>query len=304
MHNAYEKDKYAYFVDALDSGAALVELDVWTNRFGWGWRVAHDSPVWNDNNCENASSPEDLRTGPRDQGLAGCLADMRAWHQADPDHPPVLVKLEMKDGFNDVGGRGPDELDALLHSYLGDAVYGPGDLVGDDHATLDAAAQAGAWPARDALTGKFLFELIPGTVEEQNPLDTLWTDEEYARHLDTLAADGRLGEAAAFPAVHGAEPGDPRTTRYAAELRPWFVVFDGDASAYTRGGIDTGWYDERGYLLVMTDAHGVAPPIDSVHPTEQQARDRVELLAGEHASFATSDWYPLPQVLSTVVPRG
>lgn len=304
VHNAYEKDKYPYLADALDSGAALVELDVWTNDLGYGWRVGHTSPFWNDNNCENAGSPAELRTGPRNTNLSGCLADLRAWHQAHPGHRPVVVKLELKDGFRDVSGRGPDELDALLNDYLGDAVFGPGDLTGGDYATPDAAARAGAWPAREAMAGKFLFELIPGTVEENDPFDTLWTDREYALHLRDLAAAGRLDEAAAFPAVHGAQSGDPRVQRYAAALRPWFVVFDGDASAYVDGGLDTAWYDDNGYLLIMTDAQNVAPAIDATHPTEQQARDRVARLAAEHASIASTDWYPLPDVLQMTLPRG
>jgi hypothetical protein len=304
VHNAYEKDKYPYLADALDSGAALVELDVWANDFGAGWRVGHTSPFWNDNNCEAAATPADLRTGPRDQDLSGCLADLRAWHQAHPGHRPVVVKVEMKDGFRDVSGRGPDELDALLNRYLGDAVFGPGDLTGDGYPTPDAAARAGAWPERSAMAGRFLFELIPGTLEEDDPFDTLWTDREYALHLKSLAAAGRLDEAAAFPAVHGAEGGDPRTSRYEAALRPWFVVFDGDASAYVDGGLDTAWYDDNGYLLIMTDAQKVSPAIDGTRPTEQQARDRVTRLAAEHASIATADWYPLPQVLQMVVPRG
>lgn len=304
VHNAYEQEKYGYFADALDSGAALLELDVWTNSLAKGWRVSHSSPTGNANNCANAATSAGLRTGPRDQYLDGCLADMRAWHDAHPGHRPILVKIEMKDGFNDRGGRGPDELDALLTRRLGDALFRPADLTGSAHATLDEAVRAEGWPDRSALAGKFLVDLIPGTVEERNPADHLWTDEEYATHLRDLAAAGRLGEAGAFPAVHGAEGGDPRTERYAPSLRPWFVVFDGDASAYADGTIDTAWYQEHGYLVVMTDAHKAAPPIDGTHPTEQQARDRVRHLAAAHASIATADWYPLPQVLSMVVPRG
>ncbi|MBI0299617.1 hypothetical protein JBE04_35465 [Streptomyces sp. PRKS01-29] len=303
VHNAYEEAKYPYFADALDSGASLLELDVWTNAFGAGWRVSHSNPLGNDNNCENAGGPGELRTKPRDQSLAGCLADMRAWHQAHPGHRPILVKVEMKDGFNGKKGRGPADLDALLGTTLGDAVLRPADVVGG-HATLDEAVQAGGWPSRAALAGKFIVELIPGTVEENNPLDTLWTDREYATHLRDLSAAGRLGEAAAFPAVHGAAPGDPRARYTDAALRPWFVLFDGDASTYVTSGIDTAWYDDRHYLLIMTDAHNVAPPIDGTNPTETQARDRVSELAARHASFATADWYPLPSVLSTVVPRG
>lgn len=302
VHNAYEKDKYEHFADALDSGASLLELDVWTNVVGKGWRVSHSNPTGNDNNCENASSADELRTGEDDQNLDGCLADMRAWHDANPGHRPVLIKVEMKDGFYDKADRGPDELDALLGEKLGDALFRPADVTGKA-ATLDEAVGSTGWPERDAMAGKFLVELIPGTVEEGNPADDLWTDEEYASHLKDLAAKGTLGEAGAFPAVHGAEKGDPRTERYDEELRPWFVVFDGDAATFA-DGIDTGWYQEHGYLTVMTDAHKVDPEIDNTEPSEQEAGDRVKQLAASHASFATSDWYPLPKILSMVVPRG
>ncbi|MFE0136854.1 phosphatidylinositol-specific phospholipase C domain-containing protein [Streptomyces sp. NPDC059037] len=303
VHNAYEKAKYPYFADALDSGAGMLELDVWTNVFGSGWRVSHSNPVGNDNNCENAASPAELRTKARNQSLAGCLADMKSWHDAHPGHRPILVKVELKDGFQARNGRGPADLDALLKSKLGDAVYRPGELVGG-HATLDDAVRSDGWPQRSALAGKFIVELIPGTVEQGNPADTLWTDREYATHLRDLAAAGRLGEAAAFPAVLGAEAGDPRGRYADAAIRPWFVLFDGDASAYAGGGIDTRWYADRRYLVVMSDAHNVAPAIDAVNPTEAQARERVALLARGHASIVSSDWYPLPGVLSTVLPRG
>ncbi|WP_423247148.1 hypothetical protein [Streptomyces pratisoli] len=46
------------------------------------------------------------------------------------------------------------------------------------------------------------------------------------------------------------------------------------------------------------------PAIDGTNPTEVQARDRVALLAGRNASVVSADWYPLPGVLATVVPRG
>lgn len=303
LHNAYEKAKYPYFADALDSGAAMLELDVWTNVFGGGWRVSHSNPVGNDNNCENAASPGELRTKSRNQSLAGCLRDMRAWHDAHPGHRPLLVKVELKDGFQGRYGRGPADLDALLTSVLGDAVYRPGRLAAG-HATLDDAVRDKGWPSRTELAGKFVVELIPGTVEQGNPADTLWTDREYATHLRDLAAAGRLDRAAAFPAVLGAQAGDPRGRYADASIRPWFVVFDGDAAAYAGGGIDTRWYADRRYLVVMTDAHNVAPAIDGTRPTEAQAQERVALLARRHASIVSADWYPLPGVLSTVLPRG
>ncbi|WP_405801361.1 phosphatidylinositol-specific phospholipase C domain-containing protein [Streptomyces sp. NBC_01506] len=303
VHNAYEKTAYPYLADALDSGAGMLELDVWTNVFGASWRVSHSNPLGSNSNCVNAANAGELRTKARDQGLPGCLADMKAWHDANPGHRPILVKVELKDGFQGKGGRGPAQLDALLGSTLADALYRPADLVGGS-ANLDSAVRERGWPARSALAGKFVFELIPGTVEQQNPLDTLWTDREYATHLRDLAAAGRLGDAAAFPAVLGAAAGDPRTRYADATIRPWFVVFDGSASTYAAEGFDTAWYDQRHYLVVMTDAHAVAPAIDGTNPTEAQARDRVSLLAGRHASIVSADWYPLPSVLATVVERG
>ncbi|WP_434600613.1 phosphatidylinositol-specific phospholipase C domain-containing protein [Streptomyces sp. A5-4] len=302
VHNAYEKAKYPYFADALDSGAALLELDVWTNVFGSNWRVSHSNPFGNDNNCENAANADQLRTKARNQNLGGCLADIKAWHDAHPGHRPIVLKLELKDGFQGKNGRGAAQLDALLGEKLGDALYRPADLAGG-HGTLDTAVRADGWPARSALAGRFVVELIPGTVEEGNPADTLWTDREYATHLRDLAAAGRLRDAAAFPAVHRAEGGDPRVRYADASIRPWFVVFDGDASAYTGGSVDTGWYARNRYFLIMADAHNVVPAIDGTNPTEAQAIERLSLLAGRHASIISADWYPLPRVLAAVVPR-
>ncbi|QXE38545.1 hypothetical protein KQY30_34270 [Streptomyces sp. GMY02] len=303
VHNAYEKSTFPYFADALDSGAGMLELDLWTNVFGASWRVSHSNPLGNDNNCVNAANVGELRNKAQNRDLAGCLADIKVWHDANPGHRPIVLKLELKDGFLGTAGRGPAALDALLTSKLGDALYRPADLVGG-HSDLDQAAQAGAWPTRAQLAGKFIVELIPGTVEEQNPFDTLWTDREYATYLRDLKAAGRLREASAFPAVHNAAAGDPRTRYADASIRPWFVFFDGDASAFTGGSIDTSWYAQRNYFVLMTDAHNVPPAIDGTNPTEQQARDRLALLAQRNASLISADWHGLKPVLQSVVARG
>jgi hypothetical protein len=304
VHNSYEKATFPYFADALDSGASLLELDLWTNGGGPDWRVSHMNPVASDSNCVGAQDASGLRSGLRDQGLRGCLADMRAWHEADPEHPPVMIKLELKDGFTTGYGRGPADLDALILGTLGDAVFTPSDLMGESYSSPDAAVTDRGWPSMSEMNGKFLFELIPGTIEEGNPLDTEWTDRQYATHLRDLSAAGLVQLGAAFPAVHRASPGDPRIDRYADPgIRPWFVIFDGDALDYTSGVVDPQWYHDRGYLLVMTDAHKVAPQIDGVHATEAEASERLDRLAGDHASYITADWSRLPNVLSTVVPR-
>ncbi|MEU6221672.1 phosphatidylinositol-specific phospholipase C domain-containing protein [Streptomyces sp. NPDC047022] len=304
-HNAYDKSKYTYFAQALDSGASLLELDVYVDTITKRWRVSHSNPWGDDNNCENAKTPGDLYSKARDQDLGSCLDNIAAWHQLHPDHRPIVFKVEMKVGFYGKGGLGPDQFDALVASKLGNIVYKPSDLLGSTYPTLDAAAKANAWPSRDALKGKVMFELIPGTVEMKNPFDHYWTDQEYGEHLRDLYAAGNISRAEAFPAVLGAASGDPRTSRYDASIRPWFVFFDGDAATYVNNGYDTSWYDTGHYILIMTGADGVSPAISSTNPTDAEVASRLSLLASRHASLITSDWSAKsPSVLSSVTARG
>ncbi|MFF7332668.1 Ca2+-dependent phosphoinositide-specific phospholipase C [Streptomyces sp. NPDC008150] len=304
-HNAYDKAKYTYLAQALDSGASLLELDVYTDSLTRRWRVSHSNPFGNDNNCEAADAPGELYGQVRNQDLGGCLDNIAAWHQLHPDSRPIVFKVEMKNGFNNNAGLGPDEFDALVASKLGDIVYKPSDLLGSGYSTLDAAARADAWPTRDALRGKVLFELIPGTVEQANPFDTYWTDEEYGDHLRDSYAAGTIAAAQAFPAVLGASAGDPRTGRYDASIRPWFVAFDGDAATYVDNGYATSFYSTNHYLLIMTDAADVSPAISSTAPTDAEVAARLSLLAADHASIVTSDWSTKSAaVLGSVTARG
>jgi hypothetical protein len=298
VHNAYQKATFPYLADALDSGAGLIELDVWADSWSRQWRVNHEL-FGQSNNCTS----DGLRTGNRDRGLTECLANMKLWHDAHPGHRPIIIKVEFKNGFDSRVGLGPADFDRLVAARLGDAIYRPADLLGN-YRTLDEAALADNWATRSQLAGKFLFEIIPGTFERGNPFDHLWTDTEYGQYLRDLATAGHIGSAQSFPAVLDAAAGDPRTRYPDPAIRPWFVFFDGSASAYAGGGIDAAWYDSRHYHLIMTDAAGVAPPIDSTHPSAAEASARVALLARAHASVVTADWSSLPQVLAMVAPRG
>ncbi|MFJ9520038.1 phosphatidylinositol-specific phospholipase C domain-containing protein [Kitasatospora sp. NPDC101801] len=303
LHNTYDPAAFAQLARSLDTGTSLIELDAWTDTVTKEWKVSHSNPLGNSNNCVAATDASQLYGGGTNKNLEHCLDDIRLWLGAHPRSGPLVVKLELKGGFAANRGMGPAQLDALIAAHLGSRVFRPADLLGS-YATLDDAARAGNWPSRSALAGRVLVDVIPGTVEEQNPFDTLHTDVEYGRYLRDLAAAGRVGQAQVFPVVHGAAAGDPRGRYGEADLRPWFVVFDGDAAAYLAGNIDTSWYQARHYLLVMTDAHNVAPAISGTAPTADQARARVTQLAAAHASIATSDWRSLPEIQSLVLPRG
>ncbi|WBO63740.1 phosphatidylinositol-specific phospholipase C domain-containing protein [Streptomyces camelliae] len=305
-HNAYDKSKYTYFAQALDSGASLLEIDIYADSVNRRWRVSHSSPLGNDNNCEDAKTPGELYSKDRNQDFGSCLDNIAAWNQLHPDHPPIVFKIEMKVGFNNDVGLGPDEFDTLIDQKLGSSVYKPADLLGSSYSTPDAAAKANAWPSRDSLKGKFLFEVIPGTVEMNNPFDHYWTDQEYGDHLRDLYAAGNIARAEAFPAVLGAAGGDPRASRWTSDtsIRPWFVFFDGDAATYVNSGYDTSFYSTNHYILIMTDAYNVSPAISSTTPTDAEVAARLALLAGDHASIITSDWSgKSASVLSSVVTR-
>lgn len=303
VHNTYNPADYPFLAQALDAGTGMIELDTWTDVFTQEWKVSHDSPTSNNNNCVNASKPADLYTGGANKDLGSCLDDVRVWLAAHPNAGPLFIKVEMKNGFEANLGMGPSQFDSVVSAHLGSALYRPANLLGGSFGTLDAAAKANAWPTRAQLAGKAIVYVIPGTVELANPFDHLHTDVEYATYLKNLAAAGNVGQATTFPCVLGAASGDPRAQYGDTTIRPWFVFFDGDAATYA-GGIDTSFYDTNHYILTMTDAQNVPPALDDTNPPVAAAQARVALLATDHASVVSNDWSGLPAVLAEVLPRG
>ncbi|MDM4719444.1 phosphatidylinositol-specific phospholipase C domain-containing protein [Micromonospora sp. WMMA1363] len=305
IHNTYEQTSFDYLAAALDTGTSMIEIDIWPNIFTQKWKVSHDEPLSNNNNCTTGSTLADLYTGSRNKHFSDCLDNVRVWLDAHPDSGPLMIKIEPKLGLATAFGMGADQIDSLIRSHLGDRVFRPADLLakpgGGWYQTLDQAARAGNWPTREQLAGRVLFNIIPGTAENRNPFDWWPTNEQYAGHLRNLAAAGKIDKAQIFPTAMGTSGGDPRD-RYDATVRPWFVVFDSGASGWLNR--DTTWFADNNYLLVMTSAHAVQPAISGTNPTEDEARDRLLLLAAANASIITSDWTKLPQIQSMVVPRG
>jgi hypothetical protein len=310
IHNTYnDKSTYTYLANALDTGTSLVELDTWANVFTHKWNVSHSNPIGSDNNCVQASTAADLYTGDRNQNLDSCLDDIRIWLQAHPSANPLMVKIEMKDGFNSSIGLDATEFDGYVKAHLGSVLYTPKDLLtkpdGSLYPDLDTAAKADNWASRSSLAGKAIVEIIPGTVEQSVDPASSWVDVVYAQHLKDLQAAGQIAQAAVFPSVLGAQAVDPRTRYSDTTLRPWFVVFDADAGAWVSDG-DTEWYNANHYLTVVTDAYDVSPALSSSAPSLADAQARVALLAADGASYVSTDWITAPGdgVLGEVLARG
>ncbi|MET8714885.1 phosphatidylinositol-specific phospholipase C domain-containing protein [Streptomyces sp. NPDC004735] len=300
LHNTYEPAAFRYLAHGLDTGTGMIELDTWPDTTSRQWKVSHSHPNRNVNNCTPATTPAQLYSGNTHANLETCLDDIRIWLRAHPGAGPLVVKLELKAGFATGRGMGPSQLDALIAAHLGAAVFRPADLLakpaGGSYPTAADAARANNWPTRSELAGRVLLYAIPGA-------HTPHPDVELGRHLRELAATDNIARAQVFPAVHGATIAYPRTAYNDTDIRPWFVVFDGDAATYLDNR-NTTWHDTNHYLLIMTDAYKVTPAISTTRPTPAQARARIQQLAAAHATIVSSDWRHLPDAQSLVLARG
>lgn len=106
----------------------------------------------------------------------GCLQELRNWSDANPDHVPVFILLEIKQsGFSmfpnstevlTYTAAAMDALDAELVNELGrDKLITPDDIRGDFE-TLEEAVLAHNYPRVEDSRGKFVFLMLPTSNEE------------------------------------------------------------------------------------------------------------------------------------------
>ncbi|MCR5879111.1 phosphatidylinositol-specific phospholipase C1-like protein [Phenylobacterium sp. J367] len=98
--------------------------------------------------------------------FADCLGEIRAWSQAHPDHVPLLILLNLKEGPTGVPGgvvapvfdaAAMDRIDAEIRAAFPETALITPDSVRGRHPTLKAAVAAGAWPTLGAARGKVMF---------------------------------------------------------------------------------------------------------------------------------------------------
>ncbi len=103
--------------------------------------------------------------------LVACLTEVKTWSDANPQHVPIAINIQFKDGplIFDVPDQAVPEkwtadamdgLDAEITSIFDeDQLITPDDVRGD-HATLEEAVLAKDWPTLGESRGKVLFLMI------------------------------------------------------------------------------------------------------------------------------------------------
>lgn len=132
---------------AASQGVRQFELDLWFDDDTGGYEVLH-IPF--------------LDEGTTCRALTDCLGVLKGWSDANPDHHPLFVLVEVKDGWDEhVGPSRLDALDeALLSVWPEDRLVTPAFVQGDA-ATLRDGVAAG-WPTLGVLRGRALFVLHEG----------------------------------------------------------------------------------------------------------------------------------------------
>ena len=203
--------------------------------------------------------------------LVRCLEEIHDWSNANPNHLPIMIMIEMKEeSVVDAAAAGGieidieldwaepiamtpellDSLDAEIRSvFAPDQIVEPDDVRGDAP-PLDEAVRTVGWPTRDASRGKVLVAM---------------TDGGRIRDLYTAGAPALEGR----PIFTNAMPGEPDAA---------FVRFDDP----TDPGLDQAALD--GYIIrTRTDS----PTADA--RTNDTSRRDAAFASGAH--FLSTDYY-------------
>ena len=165
--------------EELDAGARQLELDVVRDPeggrfakpptvFGKGivptpaWAAAMAKPGYKVMHMQDVDFRSTCPT------FVECLTQIRTWSKAHPDHAPILILLNAKDGPSSFpnGVAAPpfdekafDALDAEIRSVFAEAELITPDQIQGKRATLREAVMTDGWPTLDKARGKVFFAL-------------------------------------------------------------------------------------------------------------------------------------------------
>ncbi len=181
--NAKEADAIDYahppLAEQLDAGARQLEIDLAYDpdpgRFATplGFKMAGTSAVPYDFAPLRQPGLKVLHEPSVDYRsvcplFTTCLREIRAWSKAHPDHVPLLILLNLKEGGLALPGavkapafdaKAMDAIDTEIRAVFLEAELITPDKVQGRKATLREAVRSGGWPALKAARGKVMFAL-------------------------------------------------------------------------------------------------------------------------------------------------
>lgn len=165
--------------DQLDMGLLNLEIDVYADEKGGKYahpkgldwakgQAPYDTDgIMNEPGFKVLHVPDlDFRSDALT--FKRCLQKLREWSEKHPDHYPVFITLEAKDGASKnteltvpepFTGKIFDELDQALTDNLGKEHLLTPDMVRGQYPTLESAVQHNNWPTLKTAKGKFVFIL-------------------------------------------------------------------------------------------------------------------------------------------------
>lgn len=158
--------------------------------------------------------------------FTGCLNDIRAWSKAHPNHVPILVILNLKEGGLKLPGAtvaplfdaaAMNSIDKEIRSVFPEAALITPDQVQGKHATLREAVAAGAWPKLKAARGRVMVAL-------DCPLDQVARYRESRKVLEGRVAFVNIDESS--PAAGYITLNEPKelSSRIAAAVKAGIIV--------------------------------------------------------------------------------
>ena len=165
--------------EQLDMGLLNLEIDVYADPLGGkyahpkGLQWAPNQPPFDTEGVMNESGFKVLHIPDLDfrsdcLTFRRCLYELKAWSEKHPDHPPVFITLEAKDGTSSnpevtapdkFTARTFDMLDSTMKEDLGISQLLTPDMVRGEYKTLEDAVLHDNWPTLKAARGKFVFLL-------------------------------------------------------------------------------------------------------------------------------------------------
>lgn len=165
--------------EQLDMGLLNLEIDVYADPLGGkyahpkGLQWAPGQPPFDTAGVMNEPGFKVLHIPDLDfrsdcLTFRRCLHELKAWSEKHPDHPPVFITLEAKDGTpSNPEMTVPDKftaktfemLDSTMREDLGVSQLLTPDMVRGKYKTLEDAVLHDNWPTLKAAKGKFIFLL-------------------------------------------------------------------------------------------------------------------------------------------------